>query len=76
MPLTPEVDKDVCMSSGRCVADYPTAFTFDDEELAEAGPDARHLDDADVLAAARNCPTEAIRVRTDDGDEVDPFAEL
>jgi ferredoxin len=26
-----EIESDDCMSSGKCVADYPNAFEFDDE---------------------------------------------
>ena len=29
-----EINIDDCMSSGKCVADYPDAFDFDDEELS------------------------------------------
>ena len=29
-----EVNKDLCISSGRCVANLPTVFMFDDEQLA------------------------------------------
>ena len=31
------VDREVCMSSGKCVADAPELFRFDDEEVAERG---------------------------------------
>ena len=30
-----EIVTDDCMSSGKCVADFPTGFGFDDDELAE-----------------------------------------
>ena len=30
-----EVQKDLCISSGKCVSDGPKVFRFDDQELAE-----------------------------------------
>lgn len=71
MSLRPEVDPDLCLSSGRCVADHPSAFAFDDDELAYALPNADQLDDGQVLEAARNCPAEAITVRDVDGNVVE-----
>ena len=73
MDHTVEVDKGMCISSGRCVADYPSAFGFDDEELAETLPGVGALTDDQRLAAARGCPAEAIRIRDAAGDEVDLF---
>lgn len=63
------IDKDRCISSGMCVGDAPDAFTFDDDELAEATPVARTTDLARLLAIARNCPGQAIIVEPDAGDE-------
>lgn len=65
------VDPDLCMSSGRCVADLPELFRFDDEEIAEVVPDADLPTDSAVLVAAvRNCPAGAIHLQTD-GVEVE-----
>ena len=67
MPYTVSVDKDLCISSGRCVADAPGAFRFDDDELAEALPSASDVPDATLLAVGRTCPSGAIRVLAGDG---------
>ena len=64
-----EINIDYCMSSGKCVADYPDAFDFDDEELAVL-TDAAALTDEQKLRAARNCPSRAIVVFDDDGSQV------
>ena len=64
--LRVEVLKDQCISSGRCVGDVPTAFAFDDDELAEPLPGAGDTDRRRLLDAARNCPGEAIVVYEDD----------
>jgi ferredoxin len=66
-----EIDKEICISSGKCVADYPSAFAFDQDELAEPLPGARDLSDADLLAAARNCPSGAFTLRGEDGSEIE-----
>ncbi len=56
------VDKELCVSSGRCIADVPEAFAFDAEELAEVTPGAQAVDPQRLRAAARNCPGRAITV--------------
>lgn len=66
MTLRAEVDDAVCISSGKCVADAPSAFRFDDEEIAKAVDGARSIDERTLMAVARNCPSGAIRVL--DGD--------
>lgn len=72
MGLRIEIDLDECMSSGKCVADYPTLFDFDEDELALVRPDAENLDDADLFRAVRNCPSEAIGLYDEDGNRVSP----
>lgn len=65
-----EINVDDCMSSGKCVADHPDAFAFDDEELAVLVDEGRALDDQQMLRVARNCPSRAIMVFDDDGTQV------
>ena len=57
-----EVDPDVCMSSGRCVADAPGLFRFDGDEVAELIPDGEQLPDQTLIALARACPSGALQV--------------
>jgi ferredoxin len=65
------IDSDVCMSSGRCVADLPAVFRFDDDEIAELVPDAElPADPAVLVAAVRNCPAGAIHL-VENGREVE-----
>jgi ferredoxin len=64
--LRVEIDKDCCISSGRCVGDEPTAFGFDEDELAEALPGVDALDQRRLVDVARNCPGQAIAVFADD----------
>lgn len=58
------------MSVGRCVADFPAGFGFDDEELATVLDTVDELSDQQLLRAARNCPSRAITVFDTGGDEV------
>ena len=66
-----EVVSDECMSAGRCVADFPEAFAFDKDELSVVLPTASEVPDERLLLAARNCPSRAIRVFDDSGEEID-----
>ena len=66
-----EVVVDDCMSSGKCVGDYPQAFGFDDEELATLLDGASTLSNEDMIRAARNCPSRAIQVYDESGTQID-----
>jgi len=59
------------MSVGRCVADFPAGFGFDDEELAMVLATVGELSDKQLLRAARNCPSRAIMVFDADGNQVE-----
>ena len=71
MPYSVSIDKDVCISSGKCVADAPTAFRFDEEELAEPITPHPPLSDTALVDIARNCPSGAITVHDDQGEPLD-----
>lgn len=69
-----EVDREVCMSSGKCVADAPELFRFDNDDVAEPVPGAPPAEDGRVLDLARACPSGALVVRdSGTGHEVDIF---
>ena len=65
-----EIRRDDCLSAGKCVADYPHVFCFDDEELSSLLPDSQLLPKQGMLRVARNCPGQAIVVTDEDGIEV------
>ncbi|GAY07197.1 ferredoxin [Pseudonocardia sp. N23] len=66
------VDAEVCMSSGKCVADAPGLFRFDDDEIAEMIPGAEQPHDERILDLARACPSGALVVTdADSGEEID-----
>jgi ferredoxin len=72
MSLVPEVDKSLCLSTGRCVADHPNAFAFDGDELAEVSPGASALSDDALRLTAAQCPAEAILLKDAAGNVVFP----
>ena len=72
-PLSPqnririEVDRDLCIGSGDCVATAPAVFELDDDGKAVVlDPDGAPVDD--VVEAAMNCPVTAIFVAGEQGD--------
>lgn len=65
-----EINVDDCMSSGKCVADHPAAFDFDDDELATLVDEGRALTEEQMLRVARNCPSRAIMLFDDDGNQI------
>lgn len=65
-----EIVTDDCMSSGKCVGDYPALFGFDDEELAMLVDGAPAVSDQDLLRAARNCPSRALLLFDETGKQI------
>lgn len=57
-----EVNKDLCIGCGSCVAIAPDTFEFGDDGLAEAKNEEIT---EDVKDAAESCPTDAIEVEED-----------
>lgn len=73
MSYRAHVDKDVCISSGRCVAEAPDAFSFDEAEIAGAVDGHPGLSDESLVDLARTCPSGAIQVYGADGAEIEVF---
>jgi ferredoxin len=63
------VDKQSCLSSGRCVAAEPGAFRFDGDRLAETTPAVLELPQARLEAVAGACPGLAIALSREDRSE-------
>ena len=66
------IDKERCVSAGRCIADEPLAFGFDDSELAEVLPGSSELSTERLIVLARRCPGLAIEVRSASGELLAP----
>jgi ferredoxin len=65
------IDREKCVSAGNCVVTAPTVFILDDEEKA-ALLDPGSVDEDTLRVAAELCPTEAIVLETDDGEQIYP----
>jgi ferredoxin len=68
VPVTVRVsiDPDLCTGSTECVRMLPAAFELDDEAgVSHPLPDAPAVPVDELVAAARNCPTNAISVEAD-----------
>jgi ferredoxin len=65
------IDQELCVSSGRCVAEEPSLFSFDDDELAAVVHPEPDVDERRVLSVARQCPGRAIVVRDAAGEVVE-----
>lgn len=66
-----EVQKDLCISSGKCVSDGPKVFRFDSQELAEPISETTDYELQSLLKLARNCPGEAITIFAENGESID-----
>ena len=66
-----EVQKDLCISSGKCVSDGPKVFRFDDQELAEPISETTDYELQSLLKLERNCPGEAITIFAESGEIID-----
>lgn len=66
-----EVDRSVCIGSGMCVSHAPDGFELD--SARQSHPQTADTDaNEQLLAAAENCPVEAIAIRLESGEPVFP----
>ena len=65
------IDREKCVSAGNCVITAPTVFRLDDEEKATLIAPAS-VDDDTLWLAAELCPTEAIIIEDDEGEQLYP----
>ena len=64
MGVEVELDRDICMGSGNCMAEAPTAFDLDDDGIAFV-LDPNAVSEDTVVTIARKCPSQAISVHRD-----------
>ncbi|MFF3287284.1 ferredoxin [Streptomyces sp. NPDC003023] len=63
-----EVDRSLCIGSGMCVGHAPDGFDLDSARQSHARTDTADANEK-LLAAAENCPVEAITLTLADGGE-------
>lgn len=72
MSYTVRIDKQGCLSSGRCIAAAPESFAWDEDRLADAKPEAASLSRERLLEIARSCPSLSITILDEDRNEIAP----
>lgn len=65
------IDREKCVSAGNCVVTAPTVFMLDDDQKALL-LDADSVDDDVLWVAVEMCPTEAIVLESDEGEQLYP----
>ncbi|MEK7150614.1 MAG: ferredoxin [Patescibacteria group bacterium] len=75
-PKTPKiarifVDRDLCIGAASCVAIAPGVFALDDENKATV-INEKGADDETILLAAQSCPTRAIILFDEHGNQIYP----
>jgi ferredoxin len=65
------IDREKCVSAENCVATAPTVFELDEDGKARL-IDPRSVDEETLWFAAEWCPTEAIILEDDEGEQLYP----
>jgi len=65
------VDRDLCIGAASCLAIAPDVFDLDSEGKAIV-KDGYDIDDETLMAAAESCPTQAIFLYDEDGNQIYP----
>lgn len=65
------IDRDLCIGAASCIAIAPDVFELDDENKAVV-KDPKGADDETILLAAQSCPTRAIILYDEDGNQIYP----
>lgn len=65
------VDRDLCIGAASCVAVTPNVFELDDENKAVI-TNPKGATDEEILLSAKSCPTHAILLFDDEGEQIFP----
>ena len=65
------VDRNLCIGAASCIAVAPGVFELDSENKAVIYKD-KGADDETILLAAKSCPTQAILVFDEEGNQIYP----
>ena len=70
--LTVRIDRLICVGFGDCIQVSPESFELDPEGIAVLREGASAVAEAELIAACRSCPVDAIQVRAPDGSQIVP----
>ncbi|TSC72210.1 MAG: ferredoxin [Parcubacteria group bacterium Gr01-1014_70] len=65
------IDRDLCIGAASCIAVAPDVFELDKEHKAVV-KDKNAADDETLLLAAQSCPTKAIMLYDEEGNQIYP----
>lgn len=66
------VDRNLCIGAATCVVVAPDGFELDSENKATVKISAKDVDENLILMAAQSCPTQAIILYDEDGNQIFP----
>ncbi|HLB52037.1 hypothetical protein A3F07_02935 [candidate division WWE3 bacterium RIFCSPHIGHO2_12_FULL_38_15] len=66
------VDRKTCIGAATCIVIAPDAFELDVENIAVVKANAENMDDDTLLMAAQSCPTGAIFLYDEEGNQIYP----
>ena len=66
------IARKACIGAATCIIVAPDAFELDDENIAIVKPEALDLNDDMLLMAAQSCPTAAIILYGENGNQIFP----
>ena len=65
------IDRDLCIGAASCIAVAPDVFELDKENKAVV-KNKEAVDDETLLLAAQSCPTKAIILYDEEGNQIYP----
>ncbi|OGZ43711.1 MAG: hypothetical protein A2719_01315 [Candidatus Ryanbacteria bacterium RIFCSPHIGHO2_01_FULL_45_22] len=65
------IDRDLCIGAASCIAVAPDVFELDSENKAVV-KDKNAADDETLMLAAQSCPTKAIILYDEEGNQIYP----
>jgi len=66
------VDRKLCIGAGTCVVVSPDGFEMDEDNIAIVKTGAEKLSFNELLMAAQSCPTQAIFLYDEEGNQIFP----
>jgi len=66
-----KIDRDLCIGAGTCVVLAPGTFKLDDENIAVLIDKEGNVPE-EILMAAESCPTKAIFLYDEEGNQIYP----
>ncbi len=67
-----QIDRNACIGAATCVVISPNAFALDNDGIATVLPGALSVSDDELITAAQSCPTQAILLFDEAGNQIFP----